>query len=193
MAFNIQQFTSGLSGGGARAGLFEVEMNIPQSLVTNSGTRVKDKFRFSCSATTIPPGTIEVSEVSYMGRLFKLPGGRVFDEWVTTGLNDEDFLIRDSIEQWMDELNGNTTNRDNVIANSGNSMQNLVVTQFAKDGAPIRKYVLVDAWPSAVGEVALDWAESSTIQTFDITWNFQWWESRGTDNNTTGDMNVGIR
>ena len=154
MAFNIQQFTSGLSGGGARAGLFEVEMNIPQSLVTNSGTRVKDKFRFSCSATTIPPGTIEVSEVSYMGRLFKLPGGRVFDEWVTTVLNDEDFLIRDSIEQWMDELNGNTTNRDNVIANSGNSMQNLVVTQFAKDGAPIRKYVLVDAWPSAVGEVA---------------------------------------
>ena len=56
MPFEIKNFTSNLSGGGARAGLFEVEINTP-SIVTNSATRVQDKFKFTCSATTIPPGT----------------------------------------------------------------------------------------------------------------------------------------
>tara|TARA_Y100000401_G_scaffold117395_1_gene126009 strand:- start:1181 stop:1765 length:585 start_codon:yes stop_codon:yes gene_type:complete len=192
MPFEIKNFTSNLSGGGARAGLFEVEINTP-SIVTNSATRVQDKFKFTCSATTIPPGTIEVAEVSYMGRLFKLPGGRVFDEWTTTVLNDEDFLVRDSIEQWMDELNGNSTNDTNPGAmSSTTAMQDIIVTQYSKRGDAIRKYVLVDCWPSAVGEITLDWAESSTIQTFDITWNFQWWESKATDDNTSNNMNVGV-
>ena len=108
MAFNISTFASkALPQGGARAGLFKISIPKPAALTGHKLTT--EKFALSAQASTIPPGTIEAAEVSYFGRVFKLPGGRTFDEWTTTVLIDEDYVTRDFIEQWMDRINGNTT------------------------------------------------------------------------------------
>ncbi len=53
----------------------------------------------------------------------------------------------------------------------------LKVKQFAKAGAKSTKsYEFIDAWPSAVGEITVDW-ETNDIQTYDITWEFSYWKS----------------
>tara|TARA_Y100000593_G_scaffold93907_1_gene190561 strand:+ start:23313 stop:23954 length:642 start_codon:yes stop_codon:yes gene_type:complete len=183
MAFNISNFKDALPLGGARAGLFKIYVPSP-GFLEGHGKETSSRFALSAQASTIPAGTIEAAEVSYFGRIFKLPGGRVFDEWATTVMIDEDYVTRDFIEQWMDRINGNTTNKSTA---TGSYLQDLEVHQYAKTGEIVRKYILVGAWPSAVGEVALDWAEASTIQTFDVSWQFQWWESKAISNKTTGD------
>jgi hypothetical protein len=54
----------------------------------------------------------------------------------------------------------------------------LKVSTFAKsgDGFKPKSYEFLDAWPSAVGEITVDW-ETNDIQTYDVTWEFSYWRS----------------
>ena len=54
----------------------------------------------------------------------------------------------------------------------------LKVRTFDKAGsaALTKSYEFVDAWPSAIGEITVDW-ETNDIQTYDITWEFSYWRS----------------
>ena len=186
MAFDIKNFSSEvLPGGGARTGLFRI--SVPNSF--NSISHIGDgshKFEVSCQAASIPAGTIEPVEVAYFGRMFKLPGGRTFDEWATTILVDEDYKSRQFIESWMDQINGNVTNRVGTLG--GDYMKDIEVHQYAKTGEITHKYVMVGAWPSSCGEITLDWNETGTIAQFECSWNFQWWESKVISDRTREDI-----
>ena len=190
--FEINSFAKALPHGGARANLFSVK--IP-SLVAGVFyyNKTSESIELVAKATTIPPSTIEPVEVPFYGRTFRLPGGRTFDDWETTITNDEDFLVRDFFEQWSNSINGHATNKS--FTNLGTFNQNgdaaggyttdAIVTQYSKDGNPIREYKMIDAWPHTIGEITLDWAENGTIQEFAVTWAFSWWESVATDKTGT--------
>ena len=110
MAFNAKDFMgSVLPQGGARTGLFR--LNIPSGFPT-LGDQLNNAqdVNVTCQAAQIPSGTIEPIEVAYMGRMFKLAGGRTFDVWPTTILVDEDYKSRQFLERWMDEINGGRCN-----------------------------------------------------------------------------------
>ena len=44
------------------------------------------------------------------------------------------------------------------------------------DAGASKMYTFVNAWPSAIGEITVDW-ETNDIQTYDITWEFSYWKS----------------
>ena len=174
-SFSIDSFTSKLKAGGALASLFEAE------LVTSKGTEdsssVQD-FKFLCKATTLPGDTIDVATVTYMGRGINIPSNRAAVQWTTTVYNDEGMEIRNNIESWMEKLNSHKTN---VRASSMSQIQSytgsLKVRTFNKAGGVSPKsYEFIDAWPSAIGEITVDW-ETNDIQTYDITWEFSYWRS----------------
>ena len=178
MAFSIGDFRQALQYGGARANLFKVIIPVPQGLGLGGHTGTGDssssyKFGLSAKATTIPPSTIEPVEVPFYGRTFRVPGGRTFDDWETTVTNDEDFRVRDWMEQWSDAINGHSTNQTNNEAYYVDAQ----IEQYGMSGALIRKYVMVRAWPHTIGEISLDWSENGSIQEFPVTWAFDWWES----------------
>ena len=85
--FNINNFQKSLPQGGARPSLFQEEITPPVS----TGVRVAEDLKFTTQAATIPAGTIDPIEVNYFGRIFKIPGGRTFEDWTTTVLNREDY------------------------------------------------------------------------------------------------------
>ena len=182
MAFKINEFKNALPYGGARANMFEVRIPEPQSGlgIRGHGDKTINAMRLNTKATTIPPSTIEPVEVPFYGRTFRLPGGRTFDDWETTITNDEDFRVRDWMEQWSDQINSHTTNLSTNLASRTGDYRYTVdaeVIQFGKNGAPIRRYVMVDAWPHTIGEISLDWSENGSIEEFPVTWAFSWWES----------------
>ena len=58
----------------------------------------------------------------------------------------------------------------------------LTVEQHSKtDVGATKMYSFVNAWPSAIGEITVDW-ETNDIQTYDVTWEFSYW--RSTQSNT---------
>ena len=174
--FSIDSFTSKLKAGGALASLFEAELLGTKGSVDEAA--VAD-FKFLCKATTLPGDTIDVATVTYMGRGINIPSNRAAVQWTTTIYNDEGMEIRNHVENWMEQLNSHRTNiraANKIKINSYTGT--LEVQTFGKEGGdkPKKSYEFIDAWPSAVGEITVDW-ETNDIQTYDVTWEFSYWRS----------------
>ena len=177
MAFSIDTFTSKLKAGGALASLFEASVTGTQGKVFAADM---NSFKFLCKATTLPGDTIDVATVTYMGRGINIPSNRAAVQWTTTVYNDEDMAIRNNIENWMEQLN---SHKSNVRAAAMTQIQSytgtLKVKTFGKASGTnrfLKTYEFMDAWPSAIGEITVDW-ETNDIQTYDVTWEFSYWRS----------------
>lgn len=171
MSFNINNFKSrGLTKGGVRASLFQVQIN--PNIGENSATI--DKFTFTCRASEVPAASIEAVEVPYFGRKIKLAGDRTFGDWSVTIMNDEDYLVRDMFEDWSNQINQYAGNLKLLAANSYKSTD-ATVTQFSKDGSKIRAYQFKGIFPTTVAAMGLDWDTTNQIQTFDVTFAYDYW------------------
>ena len=162
--------------GGALASLFEASVTGTQGAVNNADM---NNFKFLCKATTLPGDTIDVATVTYMGRGINIPSNRAAVQWTTTVYNDEGMEIRNNVESWMEQLN---SHKSNVRASAMIAIQSytgtLKVKTFGKASSDrvMKSYEFMDAWPSAIGEITVDW-ETNDIQTYDITWEFSYWRS----------------
>ena len=173
--FSIDTFTAKLKQGGALASLFEAELTTTKG--TEDEAAVAD-FKFLCKATTLPGDTIDVATVTYMGRGINIPSNRAAVQWTTTVYNDEGMEIRNNIESWMEQLNSHKTNvRAAAMIAIQSYTGTLKVRQFAKaGGVSTKSYEFVDAWPSAVGDITVDW-ETNEIETYAVTWEYSYWKS----------------
>jgi hypothetical protein len=174
--FSIDTFTAKLKQGGALASLFEAELTTTKG--TEDEAAVAD-FKFLCKATTLPGDTIDVATVTYMGRGINIPSNRAAVQWTTTVYNDEGMEIRNNIESWMEQLNSHKTNlRASNMTQIQSYTGTLKVKTFGKSSSTVihKAYEFIDAWPSAIGEITVDW-ETNDIQTYDVTWEFSYWKS----------------
>ena len=181
MSFNINNFRSELVGGGARSVLFEIIIPGLQ------------KFTMMGKATTLPGRTITPIEVPYFGELYKVPGDVVYTDWTTTIINDEDFLCRNYIESWMNEI---STHIGNVRTMAPAELQqDLEVIQYSKMGHPIKSYKLIHAWPTELAEIDLGWENANQVEEFIITWSYTLWIANTVENGGRSSMagEAGVR
>jgi hypothetical protein len=178
MAFNVNEFSGALKGGGARASLFQVQITNPINGVADA------QVPFMVKAAQVPASTLGTIEVPYFGRQVKIAGNRTYAEWAPTIINDEDMAIRNAMEQWSHSINsaqGNVTTAGGTAPSLYKA--NAQVTQYSKDGSILRVYNFVGLYPSEVGAIDLAW-DSEAIQEFPVTFNYDYWEVVG---GTTGD------
>ena len=183
MAFTLTEFKSNLRGGGARPSLFSVNLTYPTGISNNSL-----KSEFLIKGTTIPASTLGTYEVFFHGKGIKVAGDRTFDTWDTTIINDEDFGIRQALENWMKLISDHKLNtRDKTISSSEGEnalyKKTLTVTQFGKGGSPLRKYEFFGAFPTALSTIALDWS-SADIEEYTCTWTYDSWNVGTLDTGT---------
>lgn len=174
MAFNINQFRGELSGGGANPTLFQVQIQNP---VNPSGNL---KVPFMVKTSSLPASSQGVIEVPYFGRKIKLKGDRVYPEWTTTVINDEDFLVRNALEEWMSAMNtpeGNITTLGSANPNLYKSQA--TVTQFGRKGNILRVYTFDGLFPTEIEPIELGWENNDTIEEFAVTWQYDWWRVSG--------------
>tara|TARA_B100001750_G_C15268906_1_gene476502 strand:+ start:55 stop:642 length:588 start_codon:yes stop_codon:yes gene_type:complete len=176
--FSVDTFTSKLSQGGALASLFQCDL-----VMSKGAAGSVDDFAFLCKGVSFPASTIEAASVTFMGRALQIPGNRAAAQVTTSVYNDEDMAIRNHIENWMEKINSHASNKRDAgmmkILGSGSYTGQLTIKQYSKSGgevSPLKSYEFIDCWPSACGEIALSW-DTNDIQTFDITWEFNYWKS----------------
>jgi len=174
MAFNISEIRSQLQFGGARPALFQVQ-------ITNPVNGAADlKVPFMVQAAALPASTVAAFDVPYFGRKLKVAGDRTFEDWTVTVINDEDFLIRNAMEQWMHSINTHETNvREFASASPLFYKTDAQITQFSKTGVPLREYTFRGMFPNNVAAITVDWNTTDTIETFDVTFSFDYWEVTG--------------
>jgi hypothetical protein len=167
---NIADFKSQMIGGGARPNQFRVELTFP-SYVT-LGVVAGQRAQFLCKAAQLPASTVENIPVLYRGRPVNFAGERVFQPWTVSIYNDTTFGIRNALEQWQSGVqNYNSTNGR---VNPTEYQVDLNVHQLDRNGAIIKSYKFVDAYPTSISAVALDYETQNAIEMFDIefTYNF---------------------
>lgn len=179
MAFNVAEFRSNLIGDGARPNLFGVTLAFPTFAA--GGAAAGAKTQFMAKAAQLPGSTVGRVPMYYFGREMKFGGNRSFADWTITIVNDEDFLIRNSIESWMNAINSHRGNaRSNSAKNLSAYSVDALVTQYAKTGEAIKSYNFVGMYPVDLAPIDLDWGSNDTIEEFSVTFTYQWWEAETT-------------
>jgi len=174
MAFQIEEFKSQLAYGGARPALFQIICNFP-SAIGDQGAAV-NKLAFMARAASIPESTVSPIAVPYFGRTIKVAGDRDFSNWAITVINDEDFSVRNPLEEWHQQLNARQENLRNPAFVGQKYKQNIDVRQFSQDGTVIKQYVLKGAWPISIGAIDLNWGAQNRIEEFNVSFAYDYWE-----------------
>ena len=108
----------------------------------------------------------------------------MFAPWTIQVINDEDFLIRNSLEAWMNEINHHQENlRGFGSAAPAEYKADASVIQFSKTGVPIREYKFSGMFPQEISEIDLNWDSVDQIEEFAVTFQYDYWTVEG----ATGD------
>lgn len=187
---SISDFKSRLIGGGARANQFRVTLSFP-TYVSGAVAGVAGRdAEFLCKGAALPGSVINNTPVNYRGRVVNFAGERTFNPWTITVYADTNFAIRDAMEIWQNGINNNETNRG--LPNPSAYMVDLTVEQLDRNDQVIKTYVLKDAFPTNIGEMALDFGTNDAVAEFTVEFTYQFFESTGgaLGGNTTTDTTL---
>ena len=184
----ISDFKARLVGGGARPNLFEVEMtDLPAGIAWDS-----TEFSFLCKAASLPASVITPVEIPFRGRILKVAGDRTFETWSTTVINDENFLIRNAFETWMQGISKNSNATGST--DPGSYMTYALVHQLgrgADKGAssttssdalsgttltPLKTYTFFDIFPTNISAIDLSYENTDAIEEYTVEFQVQYWE-----------------
>ena len=167
---NIADFKSQMIGGGARPNQFRAELTFP-SFVT-LGAVAGQRAQFLCKAAQLPASTIETIPVLFKGRPVNFADEHTFQPWTVTIYNDTTFGIRNALEQWQSGIQNYDTTNGRV--NPSDYQVDLSIHQLDRNGAIIKTYKFVDAFPTSIGAIGLDYEQQNAIEQFDVefTYNF---------------------
>ena len=169
----VDDMKAKLVGGGARPNLFKVTMSFPSYVTANV-----ELASYMCKATSMPASTIAPIAVPFRGRQLQIAGDRTFDPWSVTIINDTDFNVRNSFEQWMNGINQHKQNTG--LTQPSSYMADMIVEQLDKDGTAEKTYNIRGTFPTNLGAIELSYDSENAIEEFEVELQIQYWESNKT-------------
>ena len=193
MAHSLTDFKSRLIGGGARPNLFEVEIT-PGDLPSGIEALDGDTFKYLCKAANLPASNVASIDVPFRGRTFKVAGDRTFDTWTITVINDTDFRIRRTMEEWAQfvaqyqEASGATT-PDTYMASAtvkhlGRTASNIGYGEGNSRGTgldTIAVYKFADIFPTNISAIDLSYDTTDTVEEFTVEFTVNYWYPESKD------------
>jgi hypothetical protein len=80
------------------------------------------------------------------------------------------------MEEWMNFINSHDSNSRGLPQQYKSNGQ---ITQFSKDGSPLRTYVFEGMFPIAIDGIQMDWSATDSIEEFSITFQYDLWRVEG--------------
>ena len=169
---NIDDFKANLIGGGARANQFRVTITPPPGIAIGLDVR---RASFLVKGSQLPASTLGEIAVPFRGRNIYVSGDRPAPEpWSTTFFNDTDFMVRNAMERWHNGINNFADNTG--VTNAADFQTDLFVEQLDRDDTILKTYIFRNAFPSSIGQIDLTNEETTTIETFEVSWRYQHFE-----------------
>jgi len=168
----IDDFKANLIGGGARANQYRVTITPPPGIAIGLDVR---RASFLVTASILPASTLGEVAVPFRGRNIYVAGDRPAPEpWSTTFFNDTDFMVRNAMERWHNGINNFADNTG--VTNAADFQTDLFVEQLDRDDTILKTYIFRNAFPTSVGQIDLTNEETTTIETFEVSWRYQHFE-----------------
>lgn len=181
MTASISDFLANFQGGGFRPNRYNVVLTFPAGVPNALAAAVKTGF--TCKAAAIPPSTMGVVEIPYMGRQAKVPGDKTWDDWNVSIFVDTDFITRGVFETWHDLILGFQNNTAAPgFANPVNAFASAQVQALDRYDNIIQTYDVQGMWPTNVGEITLGFDQNDQVAEFPVTFAINGWRSNNTFN-----------
>lgn len=175
--FQPSKFKSELKFGGARSNLFEFRISIP-GFAQGAGV-ASTKITFMAESASLPASSLPYVSVPYFGRTVHVAGDRQFAPFTTSIINDEDFVVRNALESWSNYIKSHNSN----LAGSARPADYKVdfeVIQYGKSGEVLKTYKFIGGYPTEISEIGLNWGDNNSIERFQVTWIYDWFETNTT-------------
>lgn len=167
--FNVDRFKATVTNGGVRPNQFMVQLSFPTYVAAQA--LAVQRAPFLVTAAELPGQDVPPATVFYRGREVKFVGDRVFAPWTITVLNDGEMSIRNAMEQWMNGMEdaAQKFGRNNPVE----YQRDLDVYQLDRNGLVLKSYKLVNAFPTNLAPIPLDFSLNDQISTFTVTFVYQ--------------------
>lgn len=172
----ISAFKAQMQGGGARPNQFRVELTFP-AFVGSIASAAGGAAQFLCKSAQLPASTVEDITSLYRGRPVHFAGERTFQPWSISVYNDTDFLIRNTMERWQNNILNYTST--NGIMRPTDYQVDMSVYQLDRNDRIIKTYRFYDAYPTNVGQIQLDFESNNQIETFEVDFTYNYFTTSG--------------
>lgn len=166
----------GAFDGGARSNLFKC--NITGQKGGGAFPGAGPGFQVYVKAIQLPEHALGEIAVNHMGRIYKYPGDRVYNDVQLTVLSDADMKARHFFEAWNHAFNKHQDNQgQKLTGQSGGAVVEL--THLERDRSAVRTYKLNNAWCSDVSAVDLSYDNMDALVEFTVTIKYHYFEVSG--------------
>ena len=162
-------------GGFAKGNRYNVTFsNLPAGL----STAVNENLQYLCESVSLPTKGIASNAQDIYGPPREIPYRETFTEAALSFIVDDAFTVKRFFDQWQEKIinveTGNVNYWNNFVATINITRLSNDATSFA-DATDKYKIELREAYPSAVGEIALGHTQGGEILRLSVTFKYRKW------------------
>lgn len=177
---SISDFKAQMIQGGFRPNQFECSIVFPAAIP--GGSAAGQKTQFLAKSSSLPASSIAPVQVAYRGRPVKFAGEREFQPWTIEVYTDTDFVVRNAFEAWIDTMQNAATTGGALLPSTYQA--DLQVNALDRNDRVVKTYTFIDAFPTEIGNIALDWETNNQIGSFSVTFDYNYFLSEGAEGAT---------
>ena len=176
--FSVERIRAA-AGGFAKGNRYNVNI-IPPAFMADQAV-VNSKIQYLCESISLPTKGIASNPHKVYGPPAEIPYSETFTEAALSFILDDAFTLKRYFDKWQSKIinpeNGNVANYFNNIVG------HILITRLPNTavnmaGGPDKyKIELRDAYPSAVGEIALGHTQGNEILRLSVTFKYRKWIS----------------
>ena len=162
-------------GGFAKGNRYNVTF---ADLPTGLSTAVNENLQYLCESVSLPTKGIASNAHDVYGPPREIPYRETFTEAALSFIVDDKFTIKRFFDEWQENIinveTGNVNYWNNFVATINITRLSNDATSFA-DASDKYKIQLREAYPSAVGEIALGHTQGGEILRLSVTFKYRKW------------------
>ena len=139
---------------------------------------VNENLQYLCEAVSLPTKGIASNAQDIYGPPREIPYRETFTEAALSFIVDDNFTIKRFFDQWQEKIinveTGNVNYWNNFVATINITRLSNDATSFA-EASDMYKIELREAYPSAVGEIALGHTQGNEILRLSVTFKYRKW------------------
>ena len=174
--FSVEKIRAA-AGGFAKGNRYNVTIDAPQAL--SGASSVLSKVPYLCEAVSLPTKGIASNAQDVYGPPREIPYRETFTEAALSFILDDAFTIKEFFDKWQTAIiNPETGNVANYWSNFVGAIKISRLSNDATsfiDAKSTYNIELREAYPSAVGEIALGHTQGSEILRLSVTFKYRKW------------------
>ena len=146
----------------------------------SGGAAVTEKLQYLCESVSLPTKSLASNPQDIYGPAREIPYRETFTEAALSFILDDAFTVKKFFDAWQTKIISPTTNNPSYY---NDYVGTIKVSRLSNDASDFEtasdKYniELIEAYPSAVGEVALGHSQGGEVLRLSVTFKYRRWNS----------------